>query len=65
MQRIVKTNQDVIGEQRRKNDGGVLVSSDEVKKIDWKSYNEKLSSTEFAWNGNIFLTQIQLATYLV
>lgn len=54
MQRIVKTNQDVIGEQRRKNDGGVLVSNDEVKKIDWKSYNEKLSSTEFAWNGNIF-----------
>ena len=31
--RIVKTNQDIIGEHCIRNDDGVLVVSDEVKKI--------------------------------
>ena len=54
LQRIVKTNEDIIGEQCIRNDDGVLASRDEGKKIAWKSYNEKLSSTEFAWDRNKF-----------
>ena len=37
--RLVKTNQDIIGEQCIKNDDGVLTVSDEDKKIACKSYH--------------------------
>ena len=46
--RMVKTNQDIIGEQCIRNDDGVLAVSDEDKKIAWKSYYEDL----FTWDRN-------------
>ena len=75
--RIVKTNQDVIGEQYIRYGDGVLSLSDDSKKIDWKSY-EKLLNAEFAWDRIVVwdsLTQsllvingprhIQLVVYFV
>ena len=50
--RMVKTNQNVICELYVKNDDGVLEVNNEDKKIAWKSYHEKLSITESAWNKN-------------
>ena len=50
--RMVKTNQDIICEQFIRNDDGALVFSDEDKKIAWKSYQEKLLNTDFAWEKN-------------
>ena len=44
--RIIKTNQDIIGENCVRSDASVLVVSDEDKKIAWK--------TELAWNRNSF-----------
>ena len=41
--RIIKTNQDIIGEHCIRSDAGVLVVSDKDKKIAWK---------ELAWNKN-------------
>ena len=35
-----------------KDDDGVLVVSDEDKKIVWKSYHEKLLKTVCAWDRN-------------
>ena len=52
--RIIKTNQDIIGENCVRSDASVLVVSDEDKKIAWKSYHKKLSNTELAWNRNSF-----------
>ena len=49
---MVKTNQDIVGEQYIKHDDGVLAVSDADKKIAWKRYHEKLFNTEFAWNRN-------------
>ena len=40
--KMVKTNQDIIGEQCIKNDNGILAVKNEDKKIAWKSYHEKL-----------------------
>ena len=52
--RMVKTNQDIIGEQCMKNNDGVLAVSHEGKKIAWKSYHEKLLNTALALNKNSF-----------
>ena len=60
--RIVKTNQDIIGEQGIRNDNGVLAVSDE-NKIARKSYDKKLLNTELAWIGIICFRQILLAAY--
>ena len=49
---MVKTNQDIIGKQCIRDDNGVLAVSDEDKKMTWKSYHEKLSNTQFAWDRN-------------
>ena len=61
--RIVKTNQDITGEQCIRNDNGVLAVSDENKKIAWKSYHKKLLNTELAWIGIIRFRQMLLAAY--
>ena len=50
--RMVKTNRDIIGEQRIRNNDCASVVSDEDKKIAWKSYQKKLYNTEFAWDRN-------------
>ena len=50
--KMVKTKQDIIGEECIRN-GDVLAVSDEDKKIAWKSYHKNLLKTEFAWNSNI------------
>ena len=51
--RMVRTNQDIIGElQRKRDDDSVLAVSGEDKTIAWKSYHEMLLNTSFAWNGN-------------
>ena len=50
--RLVKTNQDIIGEQCIKNDDGVLTVSDEDKKIACKSYHGRFLNTESAWDRN-------------
>ena len=47
--RMVKSNQDVVGEQCIRYGDDVLSVSDDNKKIDWKSY-EKLLNAEFAWD---------------
>ena len=47
---MVKTYQDVVGEQCVKNDG-MLPVIHEDKNLTWKNY-EKLLITEFAWDGN-------------
>lgn len=44
--RMVKTNQDAIGEQCTRSDDGVLTVSDEYKNILWKNHYEKLLNTE-------------------
>ena len=49
--RIVKINQDVMGEQCIRNDG-VLAVNDEDNKIVWNIYYEKLLDTELAWYRN-------------
>ena len=43
--RMVKTNQDIIGEHIRNKDD-VLVVTDEDKKIAWKSYHDKNSLSQ-------------------
>ena len=48
--RMVKTNQDVTGEQCVRNHDGVGALSDEDKKITWKNYHENLLNTEFAYD---------------
>ena len=45
---MVKTNQDIIDDQCIMNDDGVLVVSDEDKKIAWKSYRQRVLNREFA-----------------
>ena len=40
--RMVKINQDIIGEQCIRNEDGVMEFSDKNKNIAWKSYHEKL-----------------------
>ena len=52
--RMVKTNQDIIGEKCIRNNDGVLAVSHEGKKIAWKSYHEKLLNTALALNKNSF-----------
>ena len=49
---MVKTNQDIIGEQCVRNDLGVLAVSEEDKKVAWESYYENLLNTEFDWDRN-------------
>ena len=49
---IAKTYSDIIGEECIRNDDGVLAVSDEDKKIDWRSYHERILNIEFAWNEN-------------
>ena len=48
--RMVKINQDIIGEQYTRNDHGVLAVSEEDKKRAWKSYHEELFNVEFLWD---------------
>ena len=50
--RMVKTNQDTVGEQCIRNDDGVMAVS-QSKKIAWKKYHEKLLNAGFAWDRNI------------
>ena len=45
-----KTNQDVVGEKCIRNDEGNLASTEEEKKLSWKSHYEKLLNTEFDWD---------------
>ena len=45
-----KTNQDVVGEKCIRNDEGNLASTEEEKKLAWKSHCEKLLNTEFDWD---------------
>ena len=45
-----KTNQDVVGEKCIRNDEGNLASTEEEKKLAWKSHYEKLLNTEFDWD---------------
>ena len=47
--RMVKSNQDIIGEQYMRNDDDSLVVTDKAKKIVWSSNHEKLWTAEFAW----------------
>ena len=51
---MVKTNQNIVGEQCIRNDDGVLALSEDDNKIAVKNYHEKLN-TEFAWDKNNFL----------
>lgn len=54
--RMVKTNQNITDEHCIRNDG-VLIVSDEDKKITWNTYHEKLLNTKFAWDrSSFFLT---------
>ena len=45
-----KTNQDAVGEKCIRNDEGNLASTEEEKKLAWKSHYEKLLNTEFHWD---------------
>ena len=47
---MVKTNEDIIGEQCIRNDDVMLGVSDKEKKIAGQSDHEKLLNKEFAWN---------------
>ena len=49
---MIRTNQDIIGEQWIRNDGGALAVGDEDKKIAWRKYREDLLNTEFAQSNN-------------
>ena len=49
-ERMVKAYLDIIIMQCMRDDDGVLVVSDEDKKILWTSYHEKLLKTECAWD---------------
>ena len=53
--RMVKANQDIIGDQCTRNDDGVLTVNNEDKKITWRSYHGKL----LHGTGTICLRQIQ------
>ena len=50
-----KTNQDVVGEKCIRNDEGNLASTEEKKKLAWKSHYEKLLNTEFDWDRDNFV----------
>ena len=58
---MVKTNQDIIGEQCIRNDDSVLAVGDEYKKVDLKSYHEKLLNTDLAWDRNS-LSQVDIVS---
>ena len=49
---IVKTNQDIFGKQRVRNDDCEFAVSDEDKKIASKSYHKRLLSTDFTCDKN-------------
>ena len=51
-QRMVKTNQDIIGEQCRRSDGVLLEFNYEDEEIVLKNYQERLMNTEFVWGRN-------------
>ena len=51
-QRMVKTNQDIIGEQCRRSDGVLLEFNYEDEKTALKNYQERLMNTEFVWGRN-------------
>ena len=51
-QRMVKTNQDIIGGQCRRSDGVLLEFNYEDEKIVLKNYQERLMNTEFVWGRN-------------
>ena len=50
--KILKTCQDITGEQCLRNDDSVLVAGDEDMKIAWKNYHAKLLNTYFVWDRN-------------
>ena len=50
VKQMKKTNQDVVGEKCIHNDEGNLASTEEEKKLAWKSHYEKLLNTEFDWD---------------
>ena len=51
-QRMVKTNQDIIGEQCRRSDGVLLEFNYEDEKTALKNYQERLMNTEFVLGRN-------------
>ena len=61
--RIIRTNEDITGQQYIRNDDRVLVVNDENKKMTCKSYHEKLLNTESAKYRN-WLSQTDIVTYL-
>lgn len=58
--KMVKINQDIVGEHCTRNDDGVFAVSGKVKKIASKSFHEKHLNIEFAWDRMGCLRQIQL-----
>ena len=50
--RMVKTNQNIFFELGLRDDDSVMAVSDAYKKMAGKSYNEKFSNTQFAWDRN-------------
>ena len=50
--RMVKTNQNIFFELCLRDDDSALAVSDVYKKMARKSYDEKLSNTQFAWDRN-------------
>ena len=61
---MVKSNQDIIGEQYMRNDDDSLVVTDKAKKIVWSSNHEKLLTAEFAW-GTTSLFQADAVRYVL
>ena len=49
---MVKTNQDIVGEQCVKNDEGKLAVTNDDKKQAWQSHYQRLLNTEFEWDRN-------------
>ena len=49
---MVKSNQDIIGEQCIKDDYDALTVNDEDKKVNWKSYKKLFGTAFFAWYKN-------------
>ena len=52
VKRLVETNQDDVDQQCIRNNDGVFAFSYKDQKIVWRSYHEKLLSTEFAQDRN-------------
>ena len=47
---MIKTNQDIIGEECIRSDDGELATSEIQKKNAWKCYYDRFLNTEFSWD---------------